>query len=191
MAHQSRNPAGIQPLFNESEIETLLAWDQQQGEAATAASRSLVAQRLQTSAARMAAQKVTFIRDHLNQYSIRNRPLFEAFLMRVFEMIFDIRSTITQDTRTVLEIDSESGWPNLKIKVPHPMTPVIIDSLRASTRNFLWKMAEVRAPELPQEVRVIWQLCYVGEIREVEYFWGNETWQFGRLDRPKEPQLVR
>jgi hypothetical protein len=182
MAPQDWNSNGPLALFDEVQTEILLLWRDQDGEAAAAASSLQAAQRMQTGAAWLAAGKMDSLRGYINQYLISDHAAFEELLMRIFEMVYDIRSNMMYEIHIILKIDAESGWPTLKIRIQYPMSRRMIEQVTASTREFISKMAEAGAPELPQEVYIVWQLCDAGEMDELEYSWGKERWHFGRLD---------
>ncbi|KAI0100856.1 hypothetical protein GGR51DRAFT_340963 [Nemania sp. FL0031] len=169
-------------LFDELQEEILRLWKEQGKRKGPAGPSSLALQGRQTRSRELAAQKVGSLRQYINQYLLGDHAEFEAFLLRVSEMVYDISKNMLFDVHAHLKIDEESGWPILKIRTRYNISPEVTELLRVFTRDLLWDMAALRAPELPQELRICWQLHALEVAHELEFCWGDEPHHFGWLD---------
>lgn len=175
-------------LFDETQEGLLRQWKQQQENKRAITSDPQTQAQIQppqepkTQAAEQAKKKVASVSHYIRLYLQDDHPALEDLLLRLSEMVYDIRLTTIYDVHVMLRNATESGWPKVEIWLRHPTSPHAIDELTARTRGLIGGMAETGAPELPARVWVSWQLCDSGSTDEVDNLWGDRPCHFGKLD---------
>ncbi|KAI1422282.1 hypothetical protein F5Y12DRAFT_625299 [Xylaria sp. FL1777] len=127
----------------------------------------------------LALEKLNNIRQCIHGH-VQDTPVLEAFLMRLLEMLYDLRFQVENDIHARLRNDSEEA--RVDIWIYRPVIPFKSNHMFTITEDFLSKMIQRNAPELPMAFRMCWRLREIGGTNVVERAFKTEPGGPGQLD---------